>query len=220
MSDVHGLIVPYLKMLEMIQLSPDDTLYIIGDVIDRGKHGVKILQHIMKHDNIILLRGNHEDMMLEELIGKAVRSIFSGNLWYGNGGEPTDKAYRALPTEEQQVIHDFLKKTPTELHIQVAPFKYHLVHGRPSTHEYDEDFLWHRFDLRDVKEYNGNGEIVIFGHTPTIGYRRRNPMKIFFGGKCLIGIDCGCAYGKRPGQLGCLRLDDWKEYYCDIKEAR
>jgi serine/threonine protein phosphatase 1 len=52
---------------------------------------------------------------------------------------------------------------------------------------------------------------VIFGHTPTHYITNiRNPMVIWNGmGK--IGIDCGVCF--RGGQLGCLRLDDMKEFY-------
>jgi hypothetical protein len=28
-----------------------------------------------------------------------------------------------------------------------------------------------------------------------------------------INIDCGCTFD--GGRLGCLRLEDWKEYYVD-----
>ena len=35
-------------------------------------------------------------------------------------------------------------------------------------------------------------------------------MRIYHGNQ-MIGIDCGCAY--KDGRLGCLRLDDMKEFY-------
>ena len=36
MSDLHGCFDKYLLMLEKIKLSEKDTLYILGDVVDRG----------------------------------------------------------------------------------------------------------------------------------------------------------------------------------------
>ena len=36
MSDIHGEYDKYLAMLEQIDLSEDDTLYVLGDVVDRG----------------------------------------------------------------------------------------------------------------------------------------------------------------------------------------
>ena len=35
MSDVHGAYERYLKMLEAINFSDEDTLYVLGDAIDR-----------------------------------------------------------------------------------------------------------------------------------------------------------------------------------------
>ena len=35
-SDVHGQYKAYTKMLKKIDLKAEDTLYILGDVIDRG----------------------------------------------------------------------------------------------------------------------------------------------------------------------------------------
>ena len=56
-------------------------------------------------------------------------------------------------------------------------------------------------------------KIVIFGHTPTHHYMYDYPMAIWHG-RDKIGIDCGCAWGK-DGRLGCLRLDDMKEFYSE-----
>ena len=44
MSDLHGCYERYIKMLDEINLCDDDTLYILGDVVDRGDGGIKILQ--------------------------------------------------------------------------------------------------------------------------------------------------------------------------------
>ena len=37
LSDIHGMYDKYQQMLAKIDLKPEDTLYILGDVIDRGK---------------------------------------------------------------------------------------------------------------------------------------------------------------------------------------
>ena len=37
-SDIHGCYDKYRELLRAIQLHPDDTLYVLGDVIDRGPH--------------------------------------------------------------------------------------------------------------------------------------------------------------------------------------
>ena len=66
-SDIHGQYKSFIKMLDLIRFSKDDTLYVLGDVIDRGPDGIKILQHLMKMKNAELFMGNHELLMLDAL---------------------------------------------------------------------------------------------------------------------------------------------------------
>ena len=69
-SDIHGRWDKYQSMLKKIAFSKSDNLYILGDVIDRGKDGIKILQDIRKHSNMHLLMGNHELMAVQTLFAK------------------------------------------------------------------------------------------------------------------------------------------------------
>ena len=52
MSDIHGDYEKYRRMLETIQLKETDTLYILGDVADRGPEQVSILLDMMKRPNV------------------------------------------------------------------------------------------------------------------------------------------------------------------------
>ena len=45
MSDLHGEYQKYLAMLEKIKFNQEDTLYLLGDLVDRGPEPVKILHH-------------------------------------------------------------------------------------------------------------------------------------------------------------------------------
>ena len=42
-SDIHGCYDKYIDLLNEINFSPDDTLYVLGDVIDRRPDGFKIM---------------------------------------------------------------------------------------------------------------------------------------------------------------------------------
>ena len=64
MSDIHGNLENFESVLAQISLRPDDTLYILGDVIDRHPAGIRILRRIMEMPNVKMLLGNHEWMML------------------------------------------------------------------------------------------------------------------------------------------------------------
>ena len=44
LSDIHGNERRFDSILEQIKLQPDDTLYILGDVVDRHPGGIRILR--------------------------------------------------------------------------------------------------------------------------------------------------------------------------------
>jgi len=67
MSDIHGQKRRFDSVMKQINLQPEDTLYVLGDVIDRNPDGIKILRQIMAMPNAKMLLGNHELMMLNAL---------------------------------------------------------------------------------------------------------------------------------------------------------
>lgn len=116
MSDLHGCYEKYMAMLEKIRFSENDTLYILGDVVDRGEGGIKILQDMMRRKNIKPLLGNHDDWTLKilrmlknpktETLSKADMSLLQA--WLSDGGKPTFTAFAGLSEEEQQNILTYL----------------------------------------------------------------------------------------------------------------
>ncbi|MBQ4092031.1 MAG: fructose-bisphosphatase class III, partial [Firmicutes bacterium] len=68
MSDLHGCEKEFKELLTKIAFSEKDQLYIIGDVVDRGRHSIRLLQYIREAKNITLILGNHELMMREALV--------------------------------------------------------------------------------------------------------------------------------------------------------
>lgn len=61
-SDIHGCYDELLQMLEQICFSSNDRLIIAGDYIDRGSQSYEMLKWMEnKSENIILLRGNHDE---------------------------------------------------------------------------------------------------------------------------------------------------------------
>ena len=65
MSDIHGEYDMFMEVLQKIQFREDDTLYILGDVLDRGPHPIKTLLKLMEMPNVICMVGKHELMALE-----------------------------------------------------------------------------------------------------------------------------------------------------------
>ena len=243
MSDIHGNTRRFDSILKQIDLQPEDTLYILGDVIDRFPDGIKLLRRIMAMPNVKMLLGNHEYMMLQsinqpyqnyEYVDDAPESIRC-NLWYRNGGDVTHQYWKRIRKTMRQEIVDYLQSLPLNYDVHVNGKHYKLVHGAPlDAYEVFAEFFhniahyavwkrWRRYDVLSGKY------TLIFGHTPTITYQDSAPMRIWHGMN-MIGIDCGGGFSEDPlddyygyGRLACLRLDDMKEYYseepgCEAKE--
>ena len=118
-SDLHGQYDIFLKGLSDIKFSDNDFLYVIGDAIDRGPDGIRILQYIQDHKNMDLLIGNHEFMMLDAIDVNTCDLIpyDKSSLWLNrNGGVTTYRAFESLSTDNKRKLlfwlqHRCLTKT-------------------------------------------------------------------------------------------------------------
>lgn len=59
-SDIHGEYELFCSLLEKINFSDDDTLYICGDILEKGNSSLKVLELISKKKNIKCVLGNHD----------------------------------------------------------------------------------------------------------------------------------------------------------------
>ena len=57
-SDIHGEYELVIRLLEAIHLKETDTLYVLGDILDRGPHLIQIVLKLMKIPNTIGARHN------------------------------------------------------------------------------------------------------------------------------------------------------------------
>lgn len=228
LSDIHGNMRRWHSLLEKINLQQNDTLYVLGDVIDRFPDGVTILRELMKMPNVKMILGNHEDMMMNALtmlvdpddMWSVQMRREALSLWYYNGGRSTHDAMKKLEGPERQEIFRFLRSLPSDYRVSINGQEYLLVHGAPvelcpegeDPHEFT---IWER-PLSDAEM--PEGVTVIFGHTPTSEYQPDNPLKIWHGDR-MIGIDCGSGFPEMDpvcGRLACLRLDDMAEFYSEM----
>ena len=227
LSDIHGNERRFYSILKQIGLKPEDTLFVLGDVIDRHSGGLRILRKLMAMPNAKLILGNHEYMMLRALGHPLDDNHDNGDTlshWYRNGGDVTHLRWKFLRKTTRQQIIDYLHGLPLSLEVQVNGTTYRLIHGAPSElweHDCDHRYrnpthfaVWRRLE---ASEPLPAGLTVIFGHTPTRHYRDIAPMEVWYG-ECRIGIDCGAGYPESGelspyGRLACLRLEDGKIFY-------
>lgn len=228
MADIHGEYEKYRRMLEQICFSPEDELYVLGDVVDRGPQPVELLRDMAARDNVFPLMGNH-DVAALDLLDRLAVEITEENCetqldadvlmryadWLADGGGVTANAFRALSFAERADLLDYLRDFAPYEALDVGERSFLLVHAglrnfdekRPlSSYRLDELILG-RHDF--ARQYFPDPAIyVVTGHTPTLAitgkpeiYRQSNN----------IAIDCGACFP--GGRLACLCLDTMEEYY-------
>lgn len=226
-SDIHGELDRFEEMLKLIGFNDNDTLYILGDVVDRGRKSIDILERIIDSPNMKMILGNHEKMMLDVIAPKEcliTRDISEyRQLWLLNGGKETFRefTYKRTAQEKQRIIR-FLRSLPLFLDLEIGEKRFHLVHGYPTRLisgypiENKDDCIWKRVSsATTLSRFIDKNTICIVGHTPT-PYLTQNfskPFKIYHGDGW-IDIDCACGnLGVENRRLACLRLEDMKEFY-------
>lgn len=222
-SDIHGEGERFHRLLERIRFSEKDTLYILGDVIDRGPDGVALLEEIRRRPNMVLLLGNHEYMCLQYHAPEAAPE--DRRRWDRNGNGPTLAGLAALSEGERSALLEWLAALPVCLELEVEGRRYHLVHGFPGSSVYDQ--VWGR-PRRDTPNPFPDGRQVIVGHTPvTFLYCGSEAEELRYlerleeTGRHLRvckapgfwDIDCCCGYDLYGKRLACLRLEDGAEIY-------
>ena len=85
-SDAHGHVRALDEALSKISLTSDDTLYVLGDMIDRGPDPVGVIKLVRSLPNARVLKGNHEQIMLDAIIGQ---DPLDAETWDINGGWTT-----------------------------------------------------------------------------------------------------------------------------------
>lgn len=236
-SDIHGQYKKYMAMLEKISFSDDDHLYIIGDAIDRGPDGGKVLLDIMDRKNVTLLMGNHESMMLYSGQNRGMLDT-----WTLNGGVVTARQLSELGYNLGDFTA-FLESLPVVIpNLEVNGKKFCLVHACPPVRNirktmYEDDLtpgelydcVWSR---RLAMRQEGMKTIdlmaayadttILMGHTPVTdcGYGLSDadglPLISPNAGGRVLNLDCGCSkisVDPEGIRLGCLRLEDMEEFY-------
>ncbi len=186
-SDWHGVSLDtILTLLDRAGFRDDDFLFVLGDVIDRGPHGVELLRWMMGRHNVELILGNHEDMLLDcdflfdEVTDESIDRLKQWQIsalynWQRNGADPTITGLTHLNHGARKAVLAYLREAPYYDSVSVGGQDYLLVHGGLRNYAPDrraedylpDDFLWARpsLDTRYSKDF-----VTILGHTPTRYY--------------------------------------------------
>ena len=229
MSDVHGQYEKYKKMLELIKFSAKDEMYVLGDVIDRGSEPIKVLMDMSMRANVFPLLGNHEclaEILLEKLNVEVTEEncedqitpkiMEALGLWMADGGESTLAGFRALSPEDRESILEYFEEFSPYEEIEVGGKRFVLVHG--GLPDFSPEKPLDAYDVYsltterpDYTKRYFTDRYLVTGHTPTELIDPAYAGRIYRENGH-IAIDCGAGWG---GRLGCIRLDDMKEFYVD-----
>lgn len=227
-SDIHGQYDMFMELLDKIKLKETDTLYILGDILDRGPHPIKTLRKIMEMPNVICMVGNHELMALKclKFLMKEITNISIEELdiemlnnlvtWQYNGSKSTINEFSQLDPESKQEVIDFINEFLVYKEVSINNKNYLLVHaglGNYSPEKDIEDYSLHELVWTQA-DYNVRyfeDTYVITGHTPTQTIADNSRPGYIYQRNNHIAIDCGACYS--GGRLAALCLDTGEEYY-------
>lgn len=199
-SDLHGQYELWMQIKEF--LSPSDILICLGDCVDRGPGGFDILIEMLDRPNTIMLKGNHEALMLQDyyiIKNHEMQDSIDSCLWYMNGGYDTYQNIRQYKQKFVDEVFKTVEQLPTT-HIETYDGKLIILDhcGFTPGHPYDE--LWDRYHLTDPWPEGFDNVYIIHGHTPVQSLWRKGVYTAARGtedvmqycGGHKIDIDLGC----------------------------
>ncbi|WP_058269997.1 metallophosphoesterase family protein [Olsenella massiliensis] len=190
-SDVHGHRAPLERLLERVAPSDDDTIFMLGDMVDRGPDPVGVMRLCRSLKGAQVLMGNHEDLMMSYVTsgGSAVAQLN----WEINGSHTTLAGLEALGEPDRLDLLDWVFNLPLCGVCELEGRLFVLVHAgirplAPATvvpasltpetlarlldDQDAEDLMWIREEFwsrpTGLVDEQGRGAVVIAGHTPAV----------------------------------------------------
>ena len=222
-GDIHGGLKAIHQVLERANVTQKDILIFLGDYVDGWSESPAVLDFLIalqKKQPCIFIRGNHDELLLDWLLGN--NENIDEKLWFQHGGEATVKSYQNINSVTKEKHIDFLKSledyyldNENRLFIHAG-----FTNMKGVEHEYFKPlFYWDRtlwetalaidnqlskdaitYPLR-LKIYN---EIFI-GHTPVTKINQTIPVNK----ACVWNVDTGAAF---KGKLTIMDVDT-KEFW-------
>ena len=187
-GDIHGCHLEFSELIERLDLTPEDQLILVGDLVNRGPDTCRVID-LAKETRAISLLGNHELRLLNYRRTNDTAFRKQEDIETAEKLRPEDWVYlEAMPltyyAEELQTVFvhgGFLPDEPWQKQPAQVITRIQVIdgHGRPRK----------RADMPDAPAWADlwNGPpFVVYGHTP-----RREIYKL----KWSLGIDTGCVMG-------------------------
>lgn len=219
-----------IELFNKIELNEEkDKLIVLGDLIDRGPKirqtvdYLKALQERMTPERCIIVRGNHEDLMINYIEHHVLRNILN---WDYNGGEFTRDSFGS--EKKLKEAYEWFLTFPLYYETDNFICAHAGVGRRGPAYTDKETFVWDRFIAQTGIYYD---KLFIYGHTPmtrvahTDGKENKNGDVIRHYKKPgveydlpkigAIGIDSGCVF---YGKLTALIIEENSKFHVEQVE--
>ena len=204
-GDVHGGLKALKEVFQNAEVTTEDTLIFLGDYVDGWSESPQTLDFLIQLNDIhncIILRGNHDDLLLNWL-----NTNKTNEKWLMHGGKSSIKAYEQVSKSHKRVHARFIESmqnyhidSKNRLFVHAG---FANLHG-PEYEFYSNTVYWDRTlwemalavdkDLKPddpfyPKRLKLFSEIYI-GHTPTNRYGKHTPMQA----QNVFNLDTAAAY--------------------------
>lgn len=219
-SDIHGMGELY-DLIKNHLTAGNHKAVFLGDACDRGEDGYAIMKDMLTNENILYIKGNHEDMfvnaarvIMANLIDAGrpmsewrnetgIRDLIYGayynedvNIHLNNGGFTT--LYKWLEDGAPMAFVNAIDKLPTCAEVvSNNGVKYTFCHA--GTLNVDKDDIDSRLWSRDHFFEKWNDGILVHGHTPCqhlvrkIGERKHTIIRpVWYANNTKLDMDTGC----------------------------
>jgi serine/threonine protein phosphatase 1 len=216
-TDIHGCLETFSHLVEVeLRLRTTDTLYLLGDYVNKGPDSAGVLDYIMALQGygyqIHCLRGNHDEALL--------RADDNDNIWKNEAErEMTLDSFGApFAHDIPMVYRRWLHALPYELELP----DFMLVHAGynfalpPSIMRRDyHTMLTTKSFVFDPSRLGGKR--LLHGHVPTPVAEIKAAVAARVGA---IGLDAGGVYRHNPElrHLAALNLDSWELHLVENRE--
>ena len=210
-GDVHGHYEGLMTLLEAIAPSSEDSVYFLGDLIDRGPDSARVVDFVQNSGHACLL-GNHEQLLIDAFPnGRSFNPALQA--WLYSGGRATVASYNDTGSLLDHV--DWFRTLPTYLDLGDLWLVHAGVHPRMLIEEQTtQEFCWIREEFHSITKPYFPDKLIITGHTITFTMPKVAPGELAQG--CgWLGIDTG-AYHPKSGWLTGVDMTTRRVYQVNV----
>ncbi len=214
-SDVHNDNKRFRALLEQIEFSEDDHLYIIGDLFDRCDYApdpVGVWFTVLGlGDRCTVIRGNHDQWLatyiLDYFCTPEHKRVSMKPYPYNSFSLMT----RRLTPVDLCVMARRILSWDLQNQLEVGGQKYLLAHAMTSSPEVQESDSYYLMGAENTMQFLEQG---VDGYISIVGHQNPGREGIWRNKRGnVIAIDCGCGF--RSGRLACLCLETEAEFMVD-----